>query len=317
MPILNVNGTKINCTQLAYKGEGKPEDLVMVHGLASNMAFWLGDYAKQFTNKFRVTLFDLRGHGRSGLTNDGYTPENLAFDLKELLETLGIEKAHIVSHSFGGVVAMNYVFNNPERVSSLVLMDTQVNIGRAMVKSNGWHSADALQNALKECGIKIDTKHPYFGYHLMTEVARFKKEGREIPEVLAPWVQRIFEGNSNRPAIKWLDLMEGTKALDELTAADNLSANNLYKIKCPVLALYGENSHSMATADYLNSLWPDKDFVTIENAGHFFPKAYPQMVMQLCEAFWDKQKFENLINNYECLKYMPHSNDDLKKVSEG
>ena len=317
MPVFNVNETKINCTQLAYRGEGEYEDLVMVHGLASNMAFWLGDYAKQFTNKFRVTLFDLRGHGRSGLSNDGYTAENMARDLEELIETLGIDKAHIVSHSFGGVVAMNYAFNNPEKVSSLVLMDTQINIGRAMVKSNGWTSADALQGALKECGINIDTKHPYFGYHLMTEVARFKKEGNEIPKILVPWVQRIFEGNSNRPALKWLELMEDTKALDELTGADNLSANNLYKIKCPVLSLYGENSHSVATANYLSSLWSDKDFVIINKAGHFFPKAYPQMVMQLCEEFWNNEGMDRVVNNYECLKYIANSKEGSKKVLEG
>ncbi|MDA0780967.1 MAG: alpha/beta hydrolase [Rickettsiales bacterium] len=314
MPVLNINETKINCTQLAYKGEGKPEDIVMVHGLASNMAFWLGDYAQQFSDKFRVTLFDLRGHGRSGLTDSGYTAQNLSMDLKELLDSLGIDKAHFVAHSFGGVVAMNYVYENPQTVSSLVLMDTQINIGRALAKSNGWSAANALQVALKESGINIDTKHHYFGYHLMTEVARFKKTGTPIPEKLYPWVQRIFEGNSPRTAEKWLDLMENTKALDELTGNDNLSANNLYKIKCPVLAIYGENSHSMATANYLNTLWSDKDFVSIKGAGHFFPKASPKMVMELCEAFWEKEGLDDLINNYECLNYISYSEDGSKKV---
>jgi hypothetical protein len=56
MPIINVNGAKINYSQLGYKGEGEAEELVMVHGLAANMAFWLGDYAKHFSQKFRVTL---------------------------------------------------------------------------------------------------------------------------------------------------------------------------------------------------------------------------------------------------------------------
>jgi pimeloyl-ACP methyl ester carboxylesterase len=314
MPVIKVNGTKINYTQLAYKGSGKPEDLVMVHGLASNMAFWLGDYAKKFTDRFRVTLFDFRGHGRSGLTENGYSPENLALDMEQFLNEISIDKAHIVSHSFGGVVAMNFAANNIKKVSSLVLMDTQVNIGRALVQSNGWTCADDLQNALEQCGIKIDTKHPYFGYYLMTEVAKFKRDDKDIPEILYPWVRRIFEGNSSRPAIKWLELMENTNALKELTGNDNLSANNLYKIKCPVLAIYGENSHSMATARYLNSLWKDKNFVAIKNAGHFFPKAFPQMVMELCNGFWKGYSLDKVINNNDNLTYISHVSDDLKKV---
>lgn len=304
MPIINVNGAKINYSQLAYKGEGEAEDLVMVHGLAANMAFWLGDYAKHFSKKFRVTLFDLRGHGRSEISKNGYTPANLSADLKGLMDALGLEKANILAHSFGGVVALNFACSNPDRVSSLVLADTQVNVGRAMVKTSGWASAKALKDVLEQCGINIDTKHPYFGYHLMTEVAKLRLSDEGVPEILEPWVKRMFEGNSNRTPQNWLELMENTAALAELTSNDNITANNLYKINCPVLAVYGEKSHSMATANYLSSLWSDNKFVSIADAGHFFPKVYPQMFGRLCDAFWENKGFDEVVSSYECLKYI-------------
>src|SRR5438046_4762158 len=110
----------------------EPEDLVMVHGLAANMAFWYFKYACELARDFRVTVFDLRGHGRSQITPSGYTPDNLAVDLACLLDQLGIGSAHLLAHSFGGVVALRFALQRPERVRSLVLADTHVAAVRHM-----------------------------------------------------------------------------------------------------------------------------------------------------------------------------------------
>jgi hypothetical protein len=56
----------------------------MVHGLATNLAFWYIRYVSAFSKRYRVTLYDLRGHGRSSITDSGYTPKNMAVDLQKL-----------------------------------------------------------------------------------------------------------------------------------------------------------------------------------------------------------------------------------------
>jgi 3-oxoadipate enol-lactonase/4-carboxymuconolactone decarboxylase len=67
---------------------------------------------------------DLRGHGMSGVTEGGYTMELHARDALALLDALGVASAHVVGLSIGGRIAMSLAALAPERVASLVLMDT-------------------------------------------------------------------------------------------------------------------------------------------------------------------------------------------------
>src|SRR5690606_35042816 len=69
---------------------------------------------------------DLRGHGASTNTGDpkSYTFEQLAEDLIGFLDALGIERCDLLGHSMGGMVALRAVLARPERVASLILMDT-------------------------------------------------------------------------------------------------------------------------------------------------------------------------------------------------
>ena len=103
MPAVVVNGARLNYVQLECQDGQGHEDLVMVHGLATNMAFWYFQYATRLSQRrFRVTLFDLRGHGRSEMTAGGYRPDNLARDLQGLLDALGqehIERTHSLDHT--------------------------------------------------------------------------------------------------------------------------------------------------------------------------------------------------------------------------
>ena len=71
MPVALVNGVRLNYLQTEEPGGETRPDLLMVHGLATNMAFWYLPYAPIFAQRFRVTLYDLRGLGRSEMTPDG------------------------------------------------------------------------------------------------------------------------------------------------------------------------------------------------------------------------------------------------------
>jgi pimeloyl-ACP methyl ester carboxylesterase len=74
--------------------------------------------------KSRVLTFDLRGHGASDSPRGPWTLDDFATDLLRLLDALGIDRADLVGHSGGGVIAMYSAIAHPERVSSLVLFGT-------------------------------------------------------------------------------------------------------------------------------------------------------------------------------------------------
>src|SRR5262249_20812673 len=76
--------------------------------------------------RFRVTLYDLRGHGNSECPPRGYTTRDLAEDLTALMDARGIERAHLVGHSYGGAVSLHCAASHPERVRSLTMIDSRL-----------------------------------------------------------------------------------------------------------------------------------------------------------------------------------------------
>ena len=117
----------LNGVELAYQQMGEGPDLVMVHGLAASRAFWFLQYAMPLSQHFRVTLFDLRGHGYSSRPESGYDAISLADDLGGLLDHLNIAHCALVGHSYGGGVALEFAGRQPARVDRLAIMDTKVN----------------------------------------------------------------------------------------------------------------------------------------------------------------------------------------------
>src|SRR5262245_10831271 len=111
----------LHATQM---GDGEP--LVLTHGLGSNQAFWYFRIAPRLAARYRVTLYDLRGHGGSEGPDSGYTTRDLAGDLEALMDALGIASVHLVGHSFGGAVSLHFAALHPGRVRSLTLVDSRL-----------------------------------------------------------------------------------------------------------------------------------------------------------------------------------------------
>lgn len=287
MPTAHVNGANINYVQIEPPGHGPCEDLIMVHGLATNMAFWYFQYAPVFARRFRVTLFDLRGHGRSEMTERGYTPAALADDIDGLMNALEIERAHFVAHSFGGVVALSFAQKHRWRVASLVLADSQLSLMRSAAEEE-WVHGRQIQRLVDRAGIDLDASDPYFGFKLLTVMADRLMRGDELPLEAVDLVGPALGKCGKRTAKQWLDLMTQTRAHRELLEEDGLTPEVLQKFGFPLLALYGDRSRARSTMDMLRPLWPHAHFQTLENAGHFFPASRDREVIAACESFWDR-----------------------------
>ena len=292
MPIALVNGVRLNYVQLGNDGSDGREDLVMVHGLATNMAFWYFKYGVALANRFRVTLYDLRGHGRSEMPRSGYTPMVLARDLAALLDHLGIGKAHLMAHSFGGVVALNFACEQPQRVRSLVLADSHLSAGRRVQARSEWAFGQEIQPLLDSHGVDLDTSDPYFGPKLLIRIAEWQLLGREVPPELAELVSPLLGKTGKRTSSEWLELMKNTDAEAEMTRDDGLTIERLRTLDFPIIAMYGDKSPARLSGAELLSIWPHAEFRRVRDAGHFFPTLKPEEVLESCLRFWDGHSAE-------------------------
>lgn len=118
MPRASVNGLK-----LYYEIEGDGAPVVLIPGFAAGRWIWFKQTA-DLSRDFRVIIFDPRGVSASDKPEGPQTISLLAGDVAHLLETIGVESAHIVGASFGGFVAQEFALKYPAMTRKLVLCCT-------------------------------------------------------------------------------------------------------------------------------------------------------------------------------------------------
>jgi pimeloyl-ACP methyl ester carboxylesterase len=97
--------------------------VVLLHGLGGDAKFWLAEQAV-LAHRFRTLAIDLRGSGRSSGLDEAFPIDLLVRDVIEVLDRAGLQRAHVVGFSMGGVVAQALALAAPGRVASLVLAAT-------------------------------------------------------------------------------------------------------------------------------------------------------------------------------------------------
>jgi pimeloyl-ACP methyl ester carboxylesterase len=110
-----------------WGGDGPP--VMALHGLASS-AHWYDLVAPYLRDQFRIVAPDQRGHGKTTQASSGYDWGTLAGDITRLMDHLGIAKASVFGHSWGGHVASNLAVRHPDRVRGVVLIDGGFQDGR-------------------------------------------------------------------------------------------------------------------------------------------------------------------------------------------
>jgi 3-oxoadipate enol-lactonase len=115
-----INGIRMNW-QVA--GSDTAPAIVLHHPLATNLAIW-DEITPVLAPKFRVVRFDARGHGQTEAPKGAYSFETLTADTIGLMDHLGIERAHFLGLSMGGMVGQYLGLMHPQRVISLQLVST-------------------------------------------------------------------------------------------------------------------------------------------------------------------------------------------------
>jgi 3-oxoadipate enol-lactonase/4-carboxymuconolactone decarboxylase len=120
MPRIKANGVDLH-----YRLEGREGAPVVAfsNSLGTTLAMWDAQETA-LSGAFRCLRYDTRGHGRSQVTEPGFSVDDLAEDLAGLLAALGIPRAHVVGLSLGGMTGQVLAVLHPEKVDRLVLVAT-------------------------------------------------------------------------------------------------------------------------------------------------------------------------------------------------
>jgi pimeloyl-ACP methyl ester carboxylesterase len=265
MPHISLDGISLH-----YQQAGCGPDVVLVHAFTSNLAAWmLTSLVDVLAADFRVTCYDLRGHGASDVPPAGYTSADMAEDLRGLHARLQLQPAFLVGHSFGGVIAAHAAILHPRIVRGIILSDTYfpclAHLEPDMVRARAW---DDLRRSLLKCGIELGERVD-FGRLFSLVAALTASQVSRLQNVLGP------------PGVRWLvhtARLADTTAADDAFAVAGLTAERLVEIRQPVVALYDEHSSFTATCRYLAQHLRDCTVDQVPGARHLAP-------VQNAEAF--------------------------------
>jgi len=120
--------------RIAYRFDGAKElpVLILSNSIGTSFHMWDGE-VKALSQHFRVLRYDARGHGASGVPAGAYSLDRLGRDVLELMDVLGIRRAHFLGLSLGGFIGQWLGIHAPERIDHLILSNTAAQLGPASV----------------------------------------------------------------------------------------------------------------------------------------------------------------------------------------
>src|SRR5262245_29852298 len=232
---------------------------VLVHGFTGSR----DDFREQMAplaEHGRTLALDQRGHG--GTTNSGkhepYTLAGLAADLLGAFDALGLERADLLGHSLGGAVVLRFALAHPERVASLVLMDTSPR----PIKMRFSESARAAIAAFaREHGMKALAARTRA---MMATSDAVPPSARRLEQSMGADVfwQRIERKHEQMDPVAWDALSAEMGKVESVV-------ERLGEIRCPTTVLVGaEDLPFLKPSDEMEQGIPGARRVTIPDAAH-------------------------------------------------
>jgi pimeloyl-ACP methyl ester carboxylesterase len=243
-------------------GHGPP--LVLLHGLFGSLTNWLG-ISREFARQFTVLAVDQRNHGRSPHAAE-MSYALMAGDLAEFFEAHGLVSAHVLGHSMGGKVAMQFALSHPARVKHLVVVDLGP---RAMLPQHG---------EVIEAMLAVDPA----ACHSRAEVDAAL--ARRLPDAA---IRRFLLKNlTTTPSgtLRWqINLAAIQENYGQLTAA--VAGGRPFAR--PTLFLRGEHSGYITDGDAneIERLFPDARLRTVRGAGHWVHAEAPGEFVSIVAEF--------------------------------
>lgn len=239
------NGLKVH-----YQRVGEGEDLVMIHGIFGTLASWHLKIVPMLWDHFHMLTYDLRGHGYTELTETGYTPTELAEDLKQLMDVLEIEKAGLVGHSFGADVALYMAYLYPERVTKAVLIEPLVPAVVPIMTREDFDGREWVADLLTTLGVPIPDDRRLDAGYMLQQTAKI--QNRWGPTKDMKW----RTGSGSIDTIE--KMCATTSILKDAVDIGDLTLEAIPTISVPIHLIFDEGSLSWHKSyQYLMDQVPD------------------------------------------------------------
>lgn len=130
--------------KIYFKSTGNGHPLVLLHGFLESMEIW-NDFVEVLKQQFNVITIDLPGHGRTENFGGEHSMEMMAGVVKEVLDSLSINKCVIAGHSMGGYVSLAFARKYPEMMKGLVLFHSHARADSPPAKKNRERTIEAVR----------------------------------------------------------------------------------------------------------------------------------------------------------------------------
>ena len=256
--------------KMEYYVEGSGPPLLMIMGLGGQASSWGEPLLEGLQRHFTTIRFSNRGTGGTDKPADGYTIRQMADDAAELMDAIGIGKAHVFGISMGGMIAQEVVLNHPQKVQRLVLGCT--NCGPA-------HSVAVSAQTLARFGhiMQLPVEERIQRYWEITVTPEFMQSR-------ADFLARIIELGMTTPTpMETFGRQFG--AAQAFDTYDRLS-----QIKSPTLILHGNRDILVPAenAEILHEQIPGSRVRIVQGTGHCFFWEEPEEVVQEVVGFLSK-----------------------------
>jgi pimeloyl-ACP methyl ester carboxylesterase len=258
--------TAANGVDLWVEQEGDGADVLFISGLADEGACWV-DQVAGLKDRYRLTTFDNRGVGRSATPDGPFRIADFAADTAALMESLGIQRAHVVGSSMGGAIAQELALAHPGRVRSLVLNGTWCRGDRFLHEVfRNWMWSAEQADSIRDFLVTVN---------LWCFSPRIWNEG-----IMDEWIAAAEVS----PYAQSVDaFVRSAQAL-----IDHDSADRIGSIQAPTLVTVGEldlclpERFGQAIVDRI----PGARLVVIPAAGHQPFQEVPEEYNRLIDEFW-------------------------------
>ncbi|MEY2950555.1 MAG: alpha/beta fold hydrolase [Saprospiraceae bacterium] len=239
---------------LNFKTQGQGTPLIILHGLFGTLDNWKS-IANHLSSHFQVFILDQRNHGKSPHISN-MDLSSMANDIVAFMDQMNLPNAHIMGHSMGGKVAMQFAFDYPERLNKLIVLDIAPRAYQpghleilAALRDLPIHSLKNRKEAEEKLFEKIKSTETVL--FLLKNLSRNKLGG--------------FEWKMNLPVIT----RDYIKLIDKIHAQLPHTG--------PVLFLKGNRSNYIREEDIsgIKALFPITEIKTIQNAGHWIHAENP------------------------------------------
>jgi 3-oxoadipate enol-lactonase len=250
---------------MEYEEKGSGQPLVLIHGYPLNKSMW-APQLDALSNIARVITPDLRGHGGSEPVPGINTMDDMAKDIKELIESLDIKEPVVLGGlSMGGYVSFAFYRNYPELVKGIILAATRATADSVETKVNREETAAIAQER---------------GTQAILEMQLPKMLSQVTQETKPDIVELARSIMSEMPVKAIVGDLRGM-----LNRPD--STPMLGKIECPVLILHGEDDKLIPLEEIhlMQNEIRNARTTTISEAGHLLNLEQPEQFNQAVEDF--------------------------------